>query len=210
MMKKSLAFCVRAVAPILAAESGAMNDAERAFLVEQLEKSKKDFLASIEGVTAAQWKFKPAPDVWSVAECSEHIVLAEGYISGGSQMLLKSPVVERPATSTAEHDREIVELVGDRSHKAKAPEPIAPNGTKFATPSDAAAAFIAARDKNLEYARTTTDELRVHVTKGPVGDMDAYQLLLLMASHTGRHTAQIREVQANPDYPKTTAQLQAR
>jgi hypothetical protein len=209
-MRKTLALCILAAAPILAAENGAMNDAERAFLIEQLEKSKKDFLASIEGLTAAQWKFKPAPDVWSVAECSEHIVLAEGFIFGGAQKVLQSPMVDRPATSTEEQDHKIVAMVGDRSHKAKAPEPIAPSGAKFATPSDAAAAFIAARDKNIEYARTTTDALRVHVTKGPVGDMDAYQLLLLMASHTGRHTEQIREVQANPDYPKTTAQLQAR
>jgi hypothetical protein len=185
-----------------------MNDTERAYLIEQLEKSKKDFLASIDGLTAAQWKFKPAPEVWSVAECSEHIVLAEGFIFGGAQKVLQSPVVERPATSTEEQDHKIVAMVGDRSHKAKAPEPITPNGVKFATPADAAAAFIAARDKNIEYARTTTDALRVHVTKGPVGDMDSYQLLLLMASHTGRHTEQIREVQANPDYPKTTAKLQ--
>jgi hypothetical protein len=209
-MRKALAFCILAAAPILAAESGAMNPAERAFLIEQLEKSKKDFLASIDGVTAAQWKFKPAPEVWSVAECSEHIVLAEGFISGGAQMLLKSPVVERPATSNEEQDHKIVMMIGDRSHKAKAPEPITPSGGKFATPADAAAAFTAARDKNLEYVRTTTDDLRVHVTKGPVGDMDAYQLLLLMASHTGRHTEQIREVQANPDYPKTSAQVQGR
>jgi hypothetical protein len=209
-MRKALALCILAAAPILAAETGAMNPAERAFLIEQLEKSKKDFLASIDGVTAAQWKFKPAPEVWSVAECSEHIVLAEGYISGGAQMLLKSPVVERPATSNEEQDHKIALMVGDRSHKVKAPEPITPSGVKFATPADAAAAFIAARDKNLEYARTTTDDLRVHVTKGPFGDMDAYQLLLLMASHTGRHTEQIREVQANPDYPKTSAQVQGR
>jgi DinB superfamily len=209
-MRIALAFCILAAAPIMAAESGAMNPAERAFLIEQLEKSKKEFLASIDGVTTAQWKFKPAPEVWSVAECSEHIVLAEGFISGGAQMLLKSPVVERPATSTEEQDHKIVAMVGDRSHKAKAPEPITPSGLKFATPADAAAAFTAARDKNLEYVRTTTDDLRVHVTKGPIGDMDAYQLLLLMASHTGRHTEQIREVQANPDYPKTSAQVQGR
>src|SRR5260370_24056410 len=53
VMRKTLALCILAVAP-LAAESGAMNDAERAFLIEQLEKSKKDFLSSIAGVTAAQ------------------------------------------------------------------------------------------------------------------------------------------------------------
>jgi hypothetical protein len=32
--------------------------------------------------------------------------------------------------------------------------------------------------------------------------MDAYQFLLLLASHSARHTAQIREVQGNAGYPK--------
>jgi hypothetical protein len=31
--------------------------------------------------------------------------------------------------------------------------------------------------------------------------MDAYQYLVLMATHTARHTAQIKEVQANANYP---------
>jgi hypothetical protein len=208
-MRKTIALCILAAAPILAAETGAMNDAERTFLIEQLEKSKKDFLTTIAGVTPAQWQFKPAPEVWSVAECAEHIILSEDFLRGSAQAMLKSPAVERPATSTAEHDQQIVGMVGDRSHKGKAPEPITPSG-KFATPADAAKEFMARRDKSLEYARTTTDDLRVHVAKGPVGPMDAYQLLLLMASHTGRHTDQIREVQANPNYPKTTAQIVSR
>jgi hypothetical protein len=208
-MKKALALCILAAAPILAAENGAMNPAERAFLIEQLEKSKKDFLASIDGLTAAQWKFKPSPEVWSVAECAEHIILSEDFLRGFAMSTLQSPAVERPATSTTEQDQKIVAMVGDRSHKAKAPEPIVPSG-KFATPADAAAEFTARRDKNLEYARTTNDELRVHSAKGPIGTMDSYQILLLLATHTGRHTEQIREVEANPDYPKTTAQVQAR
>jgi hypothetical protein len=33
--------------------------------------------------------------------------------------------------------------------------------------------------------------------------MDAYQFLLLLAAHSARHTAQIREVESNPGYPKT-------
>ncbi len=205
-MKKLLAFCMIA-GPLLAAEGGAMNDAERSFLVEQMEKSKKDFLASIDGVTAEQWKFKPAPNVWSVAECAEHIVLAEGYLFGASQGMLKSETVARPATSTLENDQKLAVMIEDRSHKATAPEPIVPSG-KFATPAAAAKAFTAARDKSLAYAKTTTDDLRVHVTKGPLGMMDAYQMLLLMATHTGRHTAQIREVQGNPGYPKATARVE--
>jgi len=38
--------------------------------------------------------------------------------------------------------------------------------------------------------------------------MDAYQVLLAMAAHTARHTAQIREAEANAAFPKTSAQAQ--
>ncbi len=206
-MRKTLAYFILAAAPLLAAEGGALTPTERAFLIEQMEASKKLFLASIDGVTAAQWKFKPAPTVWSVAECAEHITLSEGFLFGVSQQMLNSPAVPRPESSNAEQDKKLVAAVGDRSHKATAPEPIVPSG-QFATPADAVREFTARRDRNIAYARTTTDELRVHVSAGPLGPMDAYQFLLLMASHTARHTAQIREVQSNEAYPKTSAKLQ--
>ena len=73
------------------------------------------------------------------------------------------------------------------------------------TPKDAASEFTARRDKTIAYVKSTNDELRVHVGPGPVGPMDAYQLLLLLASHSARHTAQIREVQGNAGYPKTAS-----
>src|ERR1700683_4251074 len=84
MKTKWIAVLACAAAPLLAADSGAMTAAERSYLIEQLEQSKKNMLASIQGVTEAQWKFKPAPNVWSVAECAEHIVLAEDYIFGAA------------------------------------------------------------------------------------------------------------------------------
>ena len=202
-MKKVLAFCVLAAVPLLAGD-GALTDSERSFLLEQLQKSKTYFLDSIAGVTEAQWKFKPSPTAWSVGECAEHIILSEDFLFKTSQGILKTPAVARLESSNSEVDHKLVTMVGDRSHKATAPEPITPSG-KFATPADAAAAFTEKRDRNMAYAKTTTDELRVHVTKGPLGPMDAYQFLLLMASHTGRHTDQIKEVQANADYPKAAS-----
>jgi hypothetical protein len=158
-------------------------------------------LASIDGLTEAQWKFKPAPNVWSVQECAEHIVLAEGFIFQGSQQALKTPAVERPAKSNPTVDHAIVAGVQDRSQKFTAPEPLVP-GRKFATPADAASAFEEARAKTLAYVKSTDDDLRTHVAKGPAGDMDAYQFLLLLSSHSARHTAQIKEVEANSAFPK--------
>jgi hypothetical protein len=186
---------------VVRADGGAISDAERAYLVEQLEQSKKAVLASIDGLTAAQWTFKPAPAVWSVQECAEHIVLAESYIFGGAQKILKTEAVPRPETPNAEADHRFVAAIQDRSRKATAPEALVP-ARKFATPADAAKAFTAARDETIAYAKSTRDDLRTHVGSGPAGPMDAYQFLLLIAAHSARHTAQILEVEANSNYPK--------
>jgi hypothetical protein len=204
-MRKKLAVSVLTIAFLsaihaMAADGGTLSDSERAFLIEQMEMSKKAFLASISGLSDAQWKFKPAPNVWSVAECSEHIVLSETFIFNGAQQVLKTPAVPRPESSTAQVDQKLALVVQDRSHKATAPEPLTPSG-KINSPADAAKAFTEKRDQNEEYVKTTSDDLRTHVGPGPAGPMDAYQFLVLMATHTARHTAQIKEVQANPNYP---------
>lgn len=199
----TVGFLTCLAAPMMAAD-GEMTPAERAYLVDQLEQSKKEMLARIQGLTVAQWKFKPAPAVWSVAECAEHIILAEDYIFGGAQAALKAPAGPRLDNADAEHDRALVAGVKDRSKKATAPEPITP-ANKFATPADAISEFTMRRDRTIAYVKNTNDALRVHSFDGPAGKMDSYQFLLLLAAHSSRHTAQIREVEANPDYPKALA-----
>jgi hypothetical protein len=145
---------------------------------------------------------QPAPAVWSVEECAEHIILAEDYIFGYTQQTLKTPVVARLATSTEEADKKLVAGIKDRSKKATASEPIRPSG-KFATPADAARESTARRDKTIQYVKSTKDKLRVHSVAGPDGPMDSYQVLLLLTAHSSRHTAQILEVKANSEFPKS-------
>jgi DinB superfamily len=203
-MKFPVALFALAFAPIVAAQTGQLTDTERTFLIDQLELTKKGFIDSLTGLSPEQWRFKAAPDRWSVAECAEHLVLAEDFIFQGSQGLLKTPAVPRPEKSNEQTDKMIVAMVADRSHKVSAPEPLVPKG-HIETPADAIRAFTEKRDRNIAYVKTTKDDLRVHTGKTPAGDMDAYQLLLLMSAHSARHTAQIKEVQASPDYPKATA-----
>ena len=205
-MKRFVAFCLLA-APAFAQTGGKLNDAERTYLIEQLQLSKKNFLASISGLTDAQWRFKPAPAVWSVAECAEHLVLAEDFLFTSMQQILKSAATERLPSSNAQTDRALVAGVLDRSQKATAPEPITPAGGKYATPADASREFTTRRDKTIAYVKATQDDLRIHSAPGPLGPMDAYQFLLLVASHAGRHTLQIKEVEGNPAYPKMTAKV---
>ncbi len=205
-MWQRVAFLLCASAALAAAGDGAMTPAERFYLLDQLELSKKNLLASIDGLTEAQWKFKPAANVWSVEECAEHLILAEEFIFNEAMRVLKTPAVPRPVNSNAEFDRQFAAGVQDRSHKLTAPEPITPSGTKYATPADAAREFTARRDKTIAYVKSTENELRGHVGPGPAGQMDAYQFILLIAAHSGRHTQQIQEVRANPGYPKAAAE----
>ena len=188
--------------PAIFAQSGTLTPEERSYLIEQLTKSKQAFIESFQGLSDAQWKYKAAPERWSIEECAEHLILSEDFIFAGSQKMLQAPAQPRAASSTPEHDREIFAMVQDRSHKATAPEPVHPTG-QWPTVSAAITEFTKRRDRNIAYVRETKDELRTHSSSDtPLGTMDAYQVLVLMAGHTLRHTAQIQEVKTSAGYPK--------
>jgi len=177
-----------------------ISQGERDFALSSLHASRKAFLDSIAGLSEAQWKFKPAPDRWSVAETAEHIVLTEqGLLDYGKKVLASPAVEERKVDRSV--DQAILKRMTDRSQKRKNPAELTPTG-RFATPDDAARAFKESRDRALDYARTTQDDLRSHVMGSGPEAVDAYQMLILFAGHTDRHVAQINEVKANPNYPR--------
>jgi len=74
--------------------------------------------------------------------------------------------------------------------------------SRFASLQEAVAAFLAARERTMEYTRTTHDDLRSHFSPHPVlGPMDAYQWLVGNAHHVETHSAHIREVRGLPGFP---------
>ena len=62
------------------AQETTMTAAERAEVIELLQKSEQELEKAIAGLTDAQWSFKPGPDRWSVGEVVEHIVLADALL----------------------------------------------------------------------------------------------------------------------------------
>jgi hypothetical protein len=174
-----------------------LTPAERDFLISHLEKSRKEFLDSIRGVTKEQWSFKAAPDRWSIGECAEHLVTTEDALFGlVSKQIMKAPTREGARKGQADDEKVIARTV-DRSQKAKAPEMLVPSG-KYNTPEDVEKAFNPRRDNSIQYVKTTTEDLRGRSS----GPMDAYQYLVMMSAHTLRHTAQLNEVKTDPKFPK--------
>jgi hypothetical protein len=191
----------------MGAAARAQNDAspadkERA--MAYLEKTKDGVIDATKGLSDTQWNFKPAPDRWSIAEVVEHLAAAEDLIRGLVQeQVMKSPAIApRDPAEVKKIDDGVLVQMPDRSHKMQAPEPLKPTN-RFGSPEEAEKHFVESRSTTEAYLKSATD-LRIHAMDNPVGvKMDGYEWILLIGGHSERHTKQILEVKAEPNFPKS-------
>lgn len=198
MKKVALLVCALLVPSIACSQT--LTQADREHGIEYLKQTRDGVLAATKGLSDAQMKFKPAPDRWSVADTLEHIALAETFIFQNiDQKIMKAPTGSTDR-DTAKLDAFVLAAIPDRSHKVQAPDSLKPTGRW--TPSETLANFLMARDKTIEFLASQPD-LRQHVVDSPLGKpLDAYEWLLFIGAHSERHTKQILEVKADPNFPK--------
>jgi DinB superfamily len=177
-----------------------VTQAEKDKALQYLETTKKNVLEATKGLSEAQWNFKAAPDRWSVAQVMEHIAAAEDFIRG----MLKEKLMMAPAGDAGRDvkktDDAVLAMVPDRTTKAQAPEPLVPTN-RFGSPEGSIKHFVESRASTEDFLRTATG-LRDHVADSPIGKLDGYEFVLLIAAHSERHTKQINEVKADPNFPK--------
>jgi hypothetical protein len=181
-----------------------LSDADKAKALELLESSKKDVLDAVKDLSPAQWNFKAAPEKWSIAECMEHIAAAEDYIRGMiTEKIMQAPAV--PGRDVEKIDAAIIASVPDRTNKVQAPEPLRPTN-RFGSPQGSIDHFLKTRAETEEFLKRTPG-LRDHAVDSPRGPdapkWDAYEFILLIGAHSERHTNQIKEVKADPNFPKS-------
>jgi hypothetical protein len=203
LLAMSLILAVLAM-PILAQEaktSKRMTEKDRDFIIAQLTASREKFVASVTGLSEAQLKFKSAPDRWSIAEVAEHITLSEDFLfSTLTDKALKTPLT--PEKERKITDEQIVTMVTNRSSKFPAPDPLKPAG-KWASMAETMKEFDKRRARTIDFVKTTDADMRSHFMPfGPNAEIDALQWALFLSGHCERHTAQINEVKADPNYPK--------
>jgi uncharacterized damage-inducible protein DinB len=201
-MKRLIAVMALAGVAVLAFAQPLTKD-ERERGLSDLQATRKLFLESVTGLSEAQWNFKPAPEVWSVGEVAEHIAVSEDLIFGMvTEKIMKGPAEPDKKADVQGKDQIILEKVVDRSVKVQAPEMLRPTH-RFASQQTLVDHFKESRDRTVAYVTNTQDDLRTHFGDHPLlKTMDGYQWLLLLSAHSHRHTLQIEEVKANPNFPK--------
>ena len=180
-----------------------MTPEERGNVLHWLDESHQEFLAAINGVNEDQWKWKPAPERWSVGETAEHIVLAEAMLFDNVKKALSSPANPAWEEKTKGKTEFIVKVMAPRQGKASAPEPIVPRGGM--TLAQVKDRFEQQRADIVKFASETSVPLKEHTAEHPFpvfGTLNAYQWLIYAPLHTERHDKQIAEVKATAGYPK--------
>lgn len=171
---------------------------ERERAARYLAATQNRLVESLEKLSEAQWNFKPAADHWSIAEVMEHVAIVEERVQEivGNMGQAPEDSAERDVKQV---DAFILVAVPMRHPKYKAPERISPLGGR--TGAQALQRFLERRVQTIELL-STAPNLRGHVLPHPIfGPWDGYQWILAAGGHSARHTGQILEVKADPNFP---------
>ncbi len=172
---------------------------EREEMLALLRDSEGEMLRLLNGVSDEQWRFKPAPDRWSIGETAEHVALIEPRILMRISVALNAP----PNPDWEAHHRGVDQLrpgLLNRAGKVNAPEMLHPKSERAR--EEVLTAFREERAKTIAFAETTDAPLKRHFAPHPVlGNISAYSWLVALGLHTMRHNLQIAEVQNEPAYP---------
>jgi hypothetical protein len=146
---------------------------ERRILVEQLKDTKNAFLKSTKGLSEEQLNYKKSSDKWSIKECMQHIALAEKGLWSVANDALKLPANAIRRSEIKITDEEISKVGNDRTAKQQAPESLKPGNAKWTSAKEITESFKEDRAALIKYVKTTTLDVRNHVTDLAVGPVDA-------------------------------------
>jgi DinB superfamily len=150
----------------------------------------------VAGLTAAQTQFRRAPSAWTIAEVLDHLVVVAPIYWQDLQKALAQPPSDR---SSAMIDADVLWYGIDQTAREQAVAAEQPTG-QLSDLRAALAVYRTHHDRLRQYVTTTRDDFRKHFVQRQ--RCDAYQWALLISTHEQRHILQIREIKADPKFPK--------
>jgi DinB superfamily len=169
-----------------------MQPAGKDQLRADLQTGRATLIATLAGVSEDLAARTPGPGRWSILQCVEHLAIVEDNLF--SRILTSQPCAESPLDPRRETIFRTRAL--DRTKPIPAPEAALPRG-RFTTLFAALFHFIEGRDRTILFLDHCTTDLRRELTTHPIlGQVNSYELLLLMAAHPLRHIHQIEEIKA--------------
>ncbi len=167
------------------------SQADKQMLLDLLRETRERFLRSFAGTSDEESRNRLAEGCWSVLDTVEHLAVAETF------MLQTLKDGRRPRSSRAPNrEALILQLAADRSYKFESPERARPTG-RFPNLEAATKQFETSRAGAIRFVEESTEDLRATEVTHPhprVGDVTAFEMLIIIAKHAERHAKQIEEI----------------
>jgi len=176
-----------------------MTAEDREHLLVHFEMTGQVLASEIRGLSQAQLEYRAAPDRWSIRECVSHLAVAEPDYWRDLRNAAKA-APDMMNKKSVNSDADIMWYGIDRVEHTKT----GGGHEKVETYKDiqeAMSRFQTLRATMIDYIKTTNDDLRAH-SFGRNQPIDCWQWMLEISTHSERHINQIREIKADPNFPK--------
>ncbi len=188
-----------------------VTDAEVAVLVKEVDLAQQTLLGLISGMTDEQWNFKQNPNRWSTGECVEHIARTEVAILNAIKAVVAGPSDPQWYEKTRDKNEFVRKTVlarnpGGAGSLFKAGGEVLPSENWDR--ARGIEEFYKAHGTLRAYIETMPRDIKDNTFRNPFPSIDwlnCHDWLLLANLHVRRHSLQIGEIIADPNYPKNTS-----
>jgi hypothetical protein len=173
---------------------------ERQVALDILLRSEQHLERLVADLNDAQWRFRPAPESWCIAEVVEHLVdLEERTLAAIERVLSEPPAASHEIERVKGKEQKLIEAVPNRNRRVMAPPDLKVTG-RFAAPALGLEAFRPLRRLSIQMLERAG--LHEHLFSHFVfRQMSSFQWLILLGAHAERHCRQIEEIVATEAFP---------
>jgi hypothetical protein len=175
-------------------------------LIDKISRQREKLLASVSGLSEAQFNYKQDKNAWSVCDVLNHVSLVDEANAKLTSIMLKRVLAENPPPdpspdSSVLHSLEEIFKVMSNS-KFQAPEFVAPHA--HSSVEDSLARLKNSRERMLSNLEQLDGlDLRGLTHPHPfAGPLNTYQWVLVAGAHEHRHAEQIERIKSQSDFPQ--------
>ena len=177
----------------------ALNKKERKTLITEMKESRTAFLNSINGLSNTQLDYVPAEGKSSIRQYAVQVMNTQGQVYEKIDALMKQSSNSRERIQIKWTDEEIPTGISYWLDKQMEPGTI----DKIMNLQPLIGNFTRERTRQVNYVKTTTEDLRNHVMPHPFfGQLDCYQWLLVLSHQCKEVAGLIEKVKNDPGFPK--------
>jgi hypothetical protein len=162
-----------------------------------MENEQAKFVAAVASLSEAQANHRPAENAWTIAEIAEHLAITNhGFLRITHKLLKQAEAAGAPPLSELNLTSVLLLPDGSQPPPFAAPDRVKPQGGQALADSLAKLAESLAGFHEVRPRLAATDCSNEKFPHPAVGDINAYQWMIVQGEHLDRHRQQVERIKA--------------